>query len=398
MKRTAQIFFATCFCLFLLGVGALTAVLPKETGSFYENRSLAALPEATAENILSGDFFTDLETYLTDHVPLRSYLLKGATLVRLDLLHQSVVSDVIDGDEVLLGFHGYSQWDTGYLLPSAQEAAKAILPWQEAAASYGGQVYYLGVPEQYSYFQDRYPDYMENRAWLYPPTEEAMEAALGEANIPFLSLYSAYRSEGCPEDYYFATDHHYTIYGALAASQVLLEAVNEGEGWDLYVPRAEDLTFTELPNPFLGSRNRKLYALRYLDDRLTTAVYTDPIPFTRSDNGEAVSLSLLALPETEDEVITYSVFMGGDIGETVLSTNREDLPTALLIGESYTNALETLLYASFDELHTIDPRSFEGESGGADVIGDITGYIEALQPDVVIVMRDNSAYLKAVGG
>ena len=64
MKRTAQIFFVTCFCLFLLGVGVLTALLPKETGSFYENRSLAALPEATAENILSGDFFTDLETYL----------------------------------------------------------------------------------------------------------------------------------------------------------------------------------------------------------------------------------------------------------------------------------------------------------------------------------------------
>ena len=91
MKRTAQIFFATCFCLFLLGVGVLTALLPKETGSFYENRSLAALPEATAENILSGDFFTDLETYLTDHVPLRSYLLKFTTLARLEVDRKSVV-------------------------------------------------------------------------------------------------------------------------------------------------------------------------------------------------------------------------------------------------------------------------------------------------------------------
>ena len=398
MKRAPQIFFTACFCLFLLGVCALTALLPKESGSFYENRSLAAFPELSAESVRSGSFFTDLETYLTDHVPLRSYFLKLTTLLRLDVLHQSVVSDVIDGEEVLLGFHGYSQWDTGYLLPSAQEAAKAILPWQQAASGYGGQVYYLGVPEQYSYFQDRYPAYMENRAWLYPGTEAAMEAALGEANIPFLSLYDAYRAEGCPEDYYFATDHHYTIYGALKAAQVLLEGVNAGEGWDLYVPAAEDLTFAELPNPFLGSRNRKLFALRYLDDRLTTARYTDPIPFTRSDNGAPSDPSLLVLPETEEEVITYSVFMGGDIGETVIDTNREDLPTALLIGESYTNALETLLYASFDELHTIDPRSFEGESGGADVIGDITGYIEALQPDVVIVMRDNSAYFKPIGG
>lgn len=398
MKRTAQIFFVTCFCLFLLGVGVLTALLPKESGSFYENRSLAAFPEATAEEILSGDFFSDLETWLTDHVPLRSYLLKGAALLRLDVLHQSVVSEVIDGDDVLLGFHGYSRWDTGYLLPSAQEAARTILPWQEAAASYGGQVYYLGVPEQYSYFQDRYPSYMEDRAWLYPPTEAAMEAALGEANIPFLSLYSAYRSLGCPREYYFATDHHYTIYGALKAAQAVVEAINAGEGWDLYVPAAEDLDFTEHPNPFLGSRNRKLFALRYLGDRLTTAVYQAPIPFTRTDNGREVEPSLLALPETEEEVVTYSVFMGGDISETVIDTDRPELPTALLIGESYTNALETLLYASFDELHTIDPRSFQGESGGADVIGDITAYIEALQPDVVLVMRDNSAYFKPIGG
>ena len=398
MKQTSQLFFVVCFCLFLGGVGLLTALLPKETGSFYENRSLATFPDLTAESLRSGDFFDDLETYLTDHVPLRSYLMKGNSLLRLSLMGQPVVSDVIDGGDVLLGFHGYSHWDTGYLLPSAQEAAKAILPWQEAAASYGAQVYYLGVPEQYSYFQDRYPDYMEDRAWLYPETEAAMEEALAAASIPFLSLYNIYRDLGCPEDYYFATDHHYTIYGALKAAETVVEAVNAGEGWDLYVLAAEDLTFTELPNPFLGSRNRKLFALRYLDDHLTTAVYTDPIPFTRTDNAKAVEPSLLTLPETTEEVITYSVFMGGDIGETVIDTGRPELPTALLIGESYTNALETLLYASFDELRSIDPRSFEGESGGADIEGDIAAYIADVQPDVVIVMWDNSAYLKEIGG
>ena len=398
MKRAPQIFFTACFCLFLLGVCALTALLPKEGSSFYENRALAPFPEATAEHIRSGDFFTELETYLTDHVPLRSYFLKLAALLRLDVLGQRVVSDVVDGEDVLLGFHGYSRWDTGYLLPSAREAARAIRPWQEAAAACGAPLYYLGVPEQYSYFQDCYPDYMEDRAWLYPPTEEAMEEAMGEAGISFLSLYGAYRAAGCPADYYFATDHHYTVHGALAAAKVLLEGVNEGEGWDLYVPAEEDLVFTELPNPFLGSRNRKLFALRYLGDHLTVAEYAEAIPFTRTDNGRVAEPSLLSLPETEDEAVTYLAFMGGDIGQTVLDTNREDLPTAILIGESYTNALETLLYAAFDELHAIDPRSFQGASGGADIIGDIAGYIRAVEPDVVIVMRDNSAYFKPIGG
>ena len=46
MKRTAERFFVVCFCLFLGSIGLLTALLPKETGSFYENRSLATFPVA----------------------------------------------------------------------------------------------------------------------------------------------------------------------------------------------------------------------------------------------------------------------------------------------------------------------------------------------------------------
>ena len=384
MKRSlVPKLFVGCFCVFLVGVAALTLLLPKADSSYYENRSLAEVPEFTWESFLSGEYFNDWETYFTDHVALRSYLMKVQTFLQLHVLHQPVVSDVVTDSDVLLGYHGYGTWSMDYAVSSAQEEAKEPGDWQAAAEEWGGQVYYLGLPEQYSYFEDRYPDYMENRSFVYQPIEDAMEEALDEVGVPFVSMYTRYREEDCPRDYYFATDHHYTIYGALRAAQEALTTINDTQGFSLYVPQEEDLTFTTLPNSFLGSRNRKLFGLEDKGDLLTVAEYKEAIPFTRSDNGTDSEAFLLTLPATEEETVTYNVFMGGDIGETVIDTHREDLPTAVVIGESFTNALETLLYASFDEVHSIDPRHFTG---------DISEYLAELQPEVILIVRDNSAY------
>ena len=216
-----------------------------------------------------------------------------------------------------------------------------------------------------------------------------MEKAFAQADIPYLSFYKRFRAEGCPEALYFASDHHYTVYGALAVCQKLLRTVNDRQGLSLHVPAEEDLAFTTLPNPFLGSRNRKLFCLRPMGDALTIAQYRQTVPFRRWDNGTEVAAELFLLPETAEETVSYTVFMGGDKGETVVDTDRPDLPSVLIIGESYTNAMETLLYASFDEMRSIDPRSYQGS---------ITDYIALHQPEVVIVLRDNTSYFTALSG
>ena len=388
MKRSsASVFFVVCFGLFLLAVPILTLLLPKAENSYYENRTLAEVPQFSSEALLSGDYFNDWEEWFTDHVAFRSYLMKAQTFLQLKVLRQSVVNDVVTDSDVLLGHHGYGAWDTSYLASDAEEAAAALSNWAEVTKENGGQFYYVGLPEQYAYYQDHYPDYLENRSWLYGPTEEAMETALSEVDIPFLSLYTRYQEAGFPRDYYFASDHHYTIEGALFACREVLSAVNERQGLSLYIPSEEDLTFTTLPNPFLGSRNRKLFALDDKGDQLTVAEYREAIPFTRTDNGKQVEPSRLTLPENDTDTVTYTAFMGGDIAETIIDTNREELPNVLVIGESFTNAMETLLYASFNETRSIDPRYYTGS---------IADYIAAYQPDVVLLVRDNTAYFTGV--
>ena len=94
-------------------------------------------------------------------------------------------------------------------------------------------------------------------------------------------------------------------------------------------------------------------------------------------------------PTTEAEDVTYSAYMGGDIGETVIRTNRPELKNALIFGDSYTNPIETLLWTGFNETRSLDYRYYDEKS--------LLEYIDEYQPDVVITVRDESVYLVGDG-
>ena len=72
--------------------------------------------------------------------------------------------------------------------------------------------------------------------------------------------------------------------------------------------------------------------------------------------------AVYALPATEDEALTYGLYMGGDIAETCIRTDRSSLPTALIFGDSFTNAVESLAYYSFDEMRSVDLRHYKTQS------------------------------------
>ena len=74
----------------------------------------------------------------------------------------------------------------------------------------------------------------------------------------------------------------------------------------------------------------------------------------------------------------YTAFMGGDKANTVIKTNREDLPNVLFIGRSYTNALEVMASYSFNEMHSIDPRHYEGN---------LSQYIKENDIDYIVLAR-----------
>ncbi len=55
---------------------AVSVFSPKEKGSFYENRRLAVFPVPSVETVLDGTFFSNVETYISDHFAYRVPLLR----------------------------------------------------------------------------------------------------------------------------------------------------------------------------------------------------------------------------------------------------------------------------------------------------------------------------------
>ena len=107
------------------------------------------------------------------------------------------------------------------------------------------------------------------------------------------------------------------------------------------------------------------------------------------DNGVPSDKPLFVLPASDDLPTTYNLYMGGDFGETVLKTDRPELPDALIFGDSFTNALETLLYASFDETRILDLRHYTDMS--------LKEYVDTYRPDVVLCIQNDTFYYTAGG-
>ncbi len=206
--------------------------------------------------------------------------------------------------------------------------------------------------------------------------------------VPFLDMYKVYEAEGFPKEYYYETDHHYTMRGAYAAYEALMGKLSQESGYELKTYKKEDYNWTTIPNRFLGSANRKLYGLKETADTLEIAEGPE-IPFQRYDNGQPVEATVYSVPEQEWEPATYSVYMNGDIGETAIQTNRPELPSALIYGDSFTNPLESLLWQSFDETRSLDFRYYDEKT--------LTEYLDEYKPEIVICIRDETVYLSPEG-
>ena len=386
MKKFSEWAMALLFSGTLLVLMAATILLPKERYSYYENRNLSAFPEISAESVASGKVFGELETMFCDYAAWRTAALRAVTWCDLNLFHRPVVNEVVVTPDALLE-ELYTMPDTAEdIVREADTVAADNAALRDQIEAYGGYYCYLAVPCQYAYYEDAYPAYLENRAAYTAAERAALREAMEARGIAYVDMGEIFDAEGHLPEFSSKVDNHYGLRGAYETYRAAVQALNDAYGLALSFPEeGADVTFSALPNPYMGSRTRKLMGLRGNDEKLLTAAFREDIPFTRFDNGGEVAATVYALPATDTEPLTYGLYMGGDIAETVLRTDRPELPSVLIFGDSFTNPVESFAYYSFDEMRSVDLRHYKTQS--------ISDYIAAYQPDVVICIRDYEALL-----
>ncbi len=385
-KRRAEILFTGMFLAFLFVILFAIVFLPRNDTSYFENRALAPRPTLSAETILDGSFFQQVDDWLSDHTGGRNYLLKADTLFRLfvnvKLLHCPVVNETVVLDDMLLPFNEYETINPYAIEASAREQAKNMNDAREIVESYGGEYLFVAVPCQHVYYADRYPDYLNNRSAFIQTAKPALMDALAELGVNTLDMGEVLLR---PENRDLAAsrvDNHYTIYGAYLTYLEIMRVINAGRDTPLDVLEEGEFTISELPNHYMGSRTRKLFDLSSIHERLSILTPNHPIPFHRYYYGDEVAPEVYAMPFSPTENLDYGLYMGGDYMDaaTLIDTERARLPSVMIYGDSFTNAVECIIYWSFGKMFSIDLRHY------ADMT--LREYLEEFQPDYVVCIRD----------
>lgn len=389
IQKAANVFFVLCFlCILFIGM-LVTIAKPKETDSYFENRTLASVPVLSRASLLSGSWFSDWETYLKDHAAARNTLLKAGTYIDLFVLKRPVVNDIIVTDKSLLAYNNYEVVDAAKIAAESAESTENLNGLKQFTEDNGGVFYYVAVSGQLAYDSKEYPTYFNSKADFFKTELRFFTADMAARGVNFIDMGDVFDDMGHPDNLYFTSDHHYTFDGAMITYQTIMQRINTDYDLTLPVLTSQDITIKVLENPFLGSRMRKIFNMLETTDTLKIGVLNHAIPFTRTNNSTPVDSDVYMLPQNTWDTVNYTVYMDGDIAETIIETNRPDLPNVLIVGDSYTNAVECLLYTSFNEMRSIDLRWYKDKT--------LEDYIEAYKPDVVILLRDYSLLLSLEG-
>lgn len=386
MKRVAEIVMTVCFLgILLVGLAATLAREP-EVSSYWENRLLAERPEPSVQSVGDGSYTTQLEEYLSDHAAARTTLLM--TKARIDLaLGRPVVNDVVITEHSLLPYLPYGTVAPAKINTWAAAMADNLKRISDTAAEYGGYFCYVAVPCQSVSLAEDYPWYLNSQEQLNRRKAEALARAMDERNVPFLNVETALSEAGGSAQYASLVDNHYSMEGAFETYRLIMEKVSRETEVEFPVLSAADLTLETLPNSYMGSRERELLNMEQRDEQLSILTPKNEIPYTRSDNGECSRSFVYELPFSDADEVTYNLYMGGDIAQTIIDTERDELPSILIYGDSFTNPVECIAYLSFDEMHSLDLRHYHEMS--------LEEYIRQFQPEVVVCIRDYDFLLNA---
>ncbi len=383
MKKILKYKIILIFLLVIFTIPILTAMNHNVNISKIENRTLAPLPQYSNERLLNSQYFSEWENYISDHMIGRDYLIKSYTLLNMKVLGKKKINNIIIGKEdTLLPF--YTEELSNNLknnLNNLNLMTGNMKELQDHIKANGGEFYFIGLPGQSSFFRSRYQNYFENKEEYFVQNETRMFNNLEKNNINYINMNEVFKKEQDNENY-LKTDHHFSFKVSYRTYVEIINRLKNDLDLNIRNPLSlEELDILTLDKPILGSRNRQLYFLQLTDEKVSIAYPKTPIDYEKYTDG-VLDPRLYYINDNENP--SYNIYMGGDHKEIIIDTNRDELPNLLIFGDSFTNALEPLLYYHFNQTRILDLRHYKEMN--------LYEYIDLHKPTVVLMIRDDLNY------
>jgi len=335
-NRMDQWLTVTLFCGFLGIMALLYLVLPRQSYSSLEKRYLEKTPQLSAEALTSGEFGQDVDAYMADHIPGRSFFVGLNAYTQLYTGRQ-VAEDiyVAAGDRLV----------EAPVDADMTQAEKNMYFVNLFAQSTGAQVDLMIVPSAGWAAQN------EIKGVHFPYKDTAYISAIGDLcgeNVNPVQLQAVY--EDRPELYY-RTDHHWTSRGAYEGCKAYLDYKNRD------YPRADEFTVTTVRG-FTGSTYSRAGLWLIAGEPLEMWSRTQGLQVTNETGNIHDGVFYVNRLEETD---MYTVFLDGNHGMVTIH-NPQGKGSILVIRDSYSNCLGGFLAESYETVVLVDMRYYMGEA------------------------------------
>lgn len=321
------------FLAFIFGGAALNLLTPDQAVSESENRPLKQKPKFSVDELLSGEYMSEFETYVTDQFFAKDWWVGVKSDMERLFLKQ-------ENNGVYFG-------KDGYLLETLTEEGRYfhrnlayLNVFQEKVPQI--QTTALLVPTAVEIYRDKLPLFapvIDQAALL----ETAKEQLMMEVVDP-LPVLKEHRSEYL----YYKTDHHWTVLGAMYTYQELMKR------WEM---DAETEFETEVVSTdFYGTYYSKANNRQLPPDQIILYHPTNHLTFTTEINGEVMEgLYDWSYLGKKDQ---YSMFLGGNQPLTIVRSEVQNGKKLAIFKDSYAHSFAPFLASHFEEIHLIDLRYF----------------------------------------
>lgn len=338
MTKPYARFISGLFCAFLALFAAANALTHDREFSPVENRSLAQRPKLSAAKVLSGEFMSDFEEYVTDQFVGRTNWVSGKA-------RAEKLAGKLENNGVYFGTDGRTLI-ADYPVPDEKRVAENLNYVSKLGEKLPIPVYFSLIPGKSQVYADLLP-----AGAPVGDQQEILDRASQTPNVTWLALAGKDYGGWDKSLNYYATDHHWTTRGAYNGYRALME------GMGLEGVAAE--TFTTVTEDFQGTTWSSSGAYWYPPDRMEIAVSDEGVSVTNNFTGQPMEGSLYNYDKLEQKD-KYPFFLGGNQPLCVVKSEKPGATGRLLVvRDSFSDSLAPFLTQNFAEVHLVDLRYYK---------------------------------------
>ena len=378
-KNYLSFFNILIFISLIYIIAILNIFTPKDkTISEVENRTLAQKPVFSVDNVLSGKYSRDFESFFADHFFNRESLVKiSKSISSLKGIKREEEVYLVDFDGQNVGGNQDNNegpedrnavvTTKGNLLILNDTVMELYKFNEDKAKQYADMVNTVSDAlgekvKVYSLLAPIQIEFLNNEK--YKNLSDSQIDAIKFVNDNFtdniipVDAYTPIK-EHMDEYVYYRTDHHWTALGAYYgytgfAASAGLEAVPLNRYKENKAPNYLGHISTVNPSETVNSHPDDVYYyIPPVDTDMKIFYYDKETGEKKSYEGSVINKKYVMLDQK------YGIFLGGDFALGVINTNAETDRKIMVIKDSYGNAFVPFLTPHYSEIYVVDPRHYK---------------------------------------